>query len=137
MNIEAQLDLSILLGIEARRMAPTIESIDVLGIAAQRTMLLKGMLRSEAGLWDVAFSPHGDVLAAASDDNTIILWDPVTGRQIGEPLEGHTDPVSSVAFSPDGDMLASASEDKSIILWDPATGKADRGAPGGPHSPGE
>ena len=28
------------------------------------------------------------------------LWDPSTGNPIGEPLKGHTYPVSSVAFSP-------------------------------------
>ena len=30
------------------------------------------------------------------------VWDAATGQPVGQPLNGHTDTVSSVAFSPDG-----------------------------------
>ena len=73
----------------------------------------------------VAFSPDGQLLASASRDNTIRLWDPATGASRGT-LEGHSDWVSAVVFSPDGQLLASASNDNTIRLWDPAT-RASRG----------
>ena len=38
----------------------------------------------------VAFSPDGDLLATASGDETVRLWDPATGTQVGAPLTGHT-----------------------------------------------
>jgi WD domain, G-beta repeat len=74
----------------------------------------------------VAFSPDSKLLASASLDHTVRLWNPRTGEPIGQPLSGHTGHVRSVAFSPDGKLLASGSEDDTVRLWNPASGKAIR-----------
>jgi WD40 repeat protein/energy-coupling factor transporter ATP-binding protein EcfA2 len=70
----------------------------------------------------VSFSPDGKMLASASSDKTVKLWDTSTGKQI-KTLSGHTNPVNGVSFSPDGNMLASASRDNTVKLWDTSTGK--------------
>ena len=44
-------------------------------------------------------------------------WDPVTHRQIGGPLTGHSGVVYSVTFSPDGKTLAAGADDKTIRTW--------------------
>ena len=69
----------------------------------------------------VALSPDGKLLATASDDATVQLWDFSDRAQpakIGPPLMGHQDAVTSVAFSPDGRTLASVSDDRTLRLWD-------------------
>jgi len=63
----------------------------------------------------------GKLLASASSDNFVWLWDSMTGT-CHTSLEGHSSGVNSVAFSPDGKLLASASSDNTVRLWDSMTG---------------
>lgn len=63
----------------------------------------------------LACSQDGKLLASASDNKTIWLWDPFTGT-CQNTLDGHSAWVHSVAFSADRRFLASASGDKTIKL---------------------
>ncbi|MBC7898354.1 MAG: WD40 repeat domain-containing protein, partial [Cytophagaceae bacterium] len=76
----------------------------------------------------VTFSPDGQLVASASWDSTVMVWNAGTRRAVGEPLHGHTGMVNGIAFSPDGGTLAAATEDGAIVLWDVAKGQ-QRGEP--------
>ncbi|XP_027361140.1 WD40 repeat-containing protein HOS15-like isoform X2 [Abrus precatorius] len=82
-------------------------------------------------IYTIRWSPTGPgtsnpnkklVLASASFDSTIKLWDVELGKLIYS-LNGHRDRVYSVAFSPNGEYLASGSPDKSIHIWSLKEGK--------------
>jgi WD40 repeat protein len=91
-------------------------------LLATQNMPLATQLTGHSSLVStVTFSPDGNLLASASWDNTIRLWDtsdPNNPKPVRQPLQGHTNFVTSVAFSPDGKTLASSSADKSLRLWD-------------------
>ena len=75
------------------------------------------------GQYDKEELPGGELVASASHDNTIGLWNSATGTA-RKTLKGHSKCVRAVAFSPDGKLVASASDDKTVRLWDSATGTA-------------
>ncbi|MER5224562.1 WD40 repeat domain-containing protein [Streptomyces flaveus] len=69
---------------------------------------------------------RGTIIASASDDGTIRLWDPATATPIGSPLTGHTNTVEDVAVfrHPNGRvMLGSAGGEGAVRLWDVYTGQ--------------
>ena len=70
----------------------------------------------------VVFSPDGQLVASASGDMTVRVWEITTG-QCYSVLEGHSNLVNAVVFSPDGQLVASASYDCTVRVWEIATGQ--------------
>eukprot|EP00958_Prasinococcus_capsulatus_P014922 scaffold1575_cov352-Prasinococcus_capsulatus_cf.AAC.10 len=72
------------------------------------------------------------VLASASFDATVRLWEVETGKCV-YTLANHSDPVYSVAFSPDGKYMASGSFDRAVNIWSVKDGELLRtiNGPGG------
>ena len=81
-------------------------------------MQLRSFAGYTHGVYSVAFSPDGKVIAGGSFF-TIKLWDVASGAQL-RSLEGRG-LAKPLAFSPDGKVIASSSDDKTI-LWDVASG---------------
>jgi WD40 repeat protein len=127
-----RLDLSLLLVLEARRLADRGQDsgsllvrgtlLDGLVSNARLTTFLNG---HATPVWSLAFSPNGQTLASGDASGTILLHDVPWGQAVSQPLIGHQSrEVRSLAFSPDGKVLVSAGSDGTLMLWDVNTGMA-------------
>ncbi|MER8595986.1 TIR domain-containing protein [Mesorhizobium sp. M1182] len=67
---------------------------------------------------DLAFSPDGKFLVAASSDGDVARWSLSDLARHGETMRGHTAEVKSVAFAGDLELLASAGADNRVLVWD-------------------
>ncbi len=74
------------------------------------------------GIFSVAFSPNGKLLATGDTNNEIRLYQVVDGQQM-LTCRGHAGWVRSVTFSPNGDIMASGSDDQTVRLWNVSTGQ--------------
>ena len=74
------------------------------------------------GIRNVAYSPDGTILACATTDGRVILWDVAASLPIDTfvVFDGNTPNV--VAYSPDGKMIAVGAARK-VSIWGVATGK--------------
>ena len=69
----------------------------------------------KAAVFAVDISPDSKIVASASIDKTIKLWQR-DGTEVAT-IEGHQAIVRAVKFSPDGQSLASGGEDGTVKLW--------------------
>ena len=76
----------------------------------------------------VQFSPDGQLIACALNNNSLVLWDAATGKAVRQLTTGDKGKVTSVAFSPSDNRLLAVGyglEDNvsHVLLWDIESGK--------------
>lgn len=71
-------------------------------------------------VWKAVFSPDGELIASASVDKTVKIWQKKDG-QIIRTLQ-HPTGITALAFSSDGNYLATSSYDSNVRLWQVSDG---------------
>ena len=74
------------------------------------------------GVFEIALSPDGKLLATSHGDTKIRLWQIADGKNL-LTLKAHQGWAFALAFSPDGEILASGGHDNLVKLWDVQTGE--------------
>ena len=117
--------LALALAAEAYERHPSESTTPALGDTYD-AFIKSGLVRTLTGHSDsvsgIAYDSDGSLLASASDDGTIRLWDPANGREV-RALKAHQGAVTAVAFGADGSLLASGGDDGTVRLWNPTTGE--------------
>lgn len=73
-------------------------------------------------VYGVASSRDGSTVVSCSADQTVRVWDTITGQQKFQ-LNGHTGAVHAVAMSPDETFAVSSGADRTLRLWDIVGGR--------------
>jgi WD40 repeat protein len=120
--------LGILLALKAmRNTAPPIpEAIDAIHRALPASRLERTFIGHTDRVYSVAYSPDGKLIASASLDGTVKVWEtrsgadkPIQDFVINQQKDSYG--ATAVAFSPDGRFLAATSGEGEIVLWDAAS----------------
>ncbi len=87
---------------------------------AQSMECLQTLTGHRDSVRSATFNHEGTLLASASDDGTIKLWDIATWQEL-HTLVGHTGRATSVTFNCDGTLITASADGTKI--WDPASGQ--------------
>ncbi|XP_037950427.1 DDB1- and CUL4-associated factor 10 homolog [Teleopsis dalmanni] len=69
------------------------------------------------GVFNLEFSPEGNIVVAACEKKCVLLFDAVTTNHTHKIMEAHTDRVNCVKFL-NNRMFATCSDDTTVALWD-------------------
>lgn len=72
--------------------------------------------RNDKTIFSAYFSPDEQMIVAGSEDNTAIVWDIKTKKEIAV-LENHKDQLSFAGFTPDGQSIITAAFDDLTTIW--------------------
>jgi WD40 repeat protein/serine/threonine protein kinase len=105
-------------------LAPRLEAESTASLrdaARAESTATMALLQHHAAVRSLSFAEDGRLLVSAADDNTLVVWDVLTGRPV-KTLRGHSGPVRSCAFAPrtaagDARWVVSGSLDGTVVLW--------------------
>ena len=100
-----------------------LRRVNLQNASLQQASLAKSIFAETfGGIFSLAFSPDGKVLAMGDSNGEVRLYQVADSQQI-LTCKGHTNWVVSLAFSSDGSTLASSSTDFTVKLWSVSTGQ--------------
>jgi len=94
-----------------------IISVNLTGVSHHAGRLVMTITGHEGVVNSVAYSSDGRVLASASADGTVRVWDMRSGEEITTPLRSEDGAVWSVAIAPDCKTIVSGTEGGVVCRW--------------------
>jgi WD40 repeat protein len=83
--------------------------------------IISGFKESEEQISSISFHLEEKLIAIASEDNSVKIWNYFTGKLLHR-LDGHKFWATDAKFGPKGDILASSSNDRTVKIWDVFSG---------------
>ncbi|MBM4424710.1 MAG: hypothetical protein FJ030_15215, partial [Chloroflexi bacterium] len=115
-----QLDLALLLSLEANNVTDTVEARGALRDGLNYSPLATHFFRfPDSFITASALSPDGQWLATGRSDGRVVLWNANTGSPLPTPLAAESlTSVTALAFNHSGARLAVGYSNATIGLWD-------------------
>jgi WD40 repeat protein len=123
----SQMDLAILLGLQADAIKRNDRTQNTLLALLQKSSRFRGLVNQEDSIEEIQYSPDGKSFALR-DRNGITFRDAATLNAISKPMNGHFSNITSLALSNDKSLMASGAQDGTIVIWD-VNGKKVRSLP--------
>jgi WD40 repeat protein len=98
-----------------------VHRIEVLD--AGTSVFLKWLRGHTGSVNDVAFSADSRLLASASSDGTVRLWDVAAEKEVRSFSATKVYGFARVALTPDGALVAASGSDQSVRIWNSASGE--------------
>ena len=93
------------------------------GVSGRRAVAFRWHAKLDDFITQVAWSPDGSRLAAASVSGEVHVFDVATERAVHRLEPAHADGCDALAWRPDGAAFATAGRDGMWRLWDAASGR--------------
>jgi WD40 repeat protein len=91
------------------------DDVEIIFLDLATQQIVKVFPEHSRAPYQLAFSPDYSLLASASDDRTLRLWDMVTGVNV-KTVQNRRE-AGAVAFSPDGTLLAFSLWGEGVQVW--------------------
>jgi WD40 repeat protein len=91
------------------------ENVEIKFLDLATKKIVREFPEHSRGPYQIAFSPDGNLLASASDDGTLRLWNMGTGVNVKTIQNGHE--AGAVAFSPDSTLIAFSVWGEGVQVW--------------------
>jgi WD40 repeat protein len=124
LNLDNDPRLSVLLARKAVEIRPTAEAEDALRESLAKQGPYRPLIGHSKPLRDIDYSPNGKLVATASLDGTVRVWEAASGDQVACFSGGAGE--TSLEFSPDGRRLVMGALDGHARIWQWQVSKSPR-----------